>query len=285
MKKNIIRLTESELRSIIKEAVKQNLNEIGETEKGQRALGALSARKKLARNPDSKIYRIYKKAEQARGGDNWDVLSYPNGTIEEVNPLYPAYAYGYKEYLDSHPDEMAKYYQMKESTKLSEGMNDDPNDTHYAVHKPSGKIVFSWDYSGYDNSELRMWKKDYFYQDLLDMEIPFKDIAIWTRNNCIKKGIDPSDDANWTNSIVTEAFSDIVQHNHIMANNKDMYDAYVLIDNSDEALIGNYNDMNDAIEDADYYARNNKYGSYSVVGCIGNEYDLNDEKSIIYTAE
>lgn len=215
MKKNIIRLTETELRSIIKEAVKQNLNEIGETKMGQKALGTLTGRKKC----------------------------------------------------------------------LSEGMNDDPNDTHYAVHKPSGKIVFSWDYSGYDNSELRMWKKDYFYQDLLDMEIPFKDIAIWTRNNCIKKGIDPSDDANWTNSIVTEAFSDIVQHNHIMANNKDMYDAYVLIDNSDEALIGNYNDMNDAIEDADYYARNNKYGSYSVVGCIGNEYDLNDEKSIIYTAE
>jgi hypothetical protein len=209
-KQNIIRLTESELRSMIQEAVKQNLNEIGETEKGQRALGALAARKKLAYQPTSNISKY---AEKARGGDNWKLLSYPNGTIEGVNPLYPSFIKGYKDYLDSHPDEITSYYKMKE-----------PSKRHL------------------------------------------------------------SDEANWTNNIVTEAFSDIVQHNHIMANNEDMYDAYVLIDNSDDALIGNYNDMNDAIEDADYYARNNKYGSYSVVGCIDNTYDLNDEKSIIYTA-
>jgi hypothetical protein len=268
---------------------------------------------------------------------------------------------------------------IKESVKkiLLEGKNDVPNNTHYAIHIPSGKIIFSWDYNGYDGSELRMWKKDYFYQDLLHMDIPFKHIVIWSRNNCIKNGIDPSDDSNWSNNVVNEsytlslsnsgkegfnnmmnftkalndlqqngevelfmnignfqtihgniekegdsymvyadkgfkklcatphdsilmfkqycetianqsnqmneAFSDLVQHNHIMANNKDMYDAYVLIDNSDESILGNYHDMNDAIEDADYYANRNKYGSYSVVGCIDDEYDLDDERSIIYT--
>lgn len=237
---------------------------------------------------------------------------------------------------------------------LSEGQNDEPNGTHYAIHKPSGKILFSWDYSGYDGSELRAFKKDYFYQDLIDMEIDPKNIAILTRNACIKRGIDPSDDLNWTNNIVseakrepkrfniggadyeatnvkrggaihpgfrwkdheshnpekskqyrmrkdgyryaadyagkpealhrnlTEAFSDLVQTNHIMANNKDIYDAYVLIDNYDESLLGTYNHQDDAIEDAQDLEMQNKYGSYTVVGCVGNEYDLDDEKSVVY---
>lgn len=110
MKKNIIHITESELKKIIKESIKQRLNEIGETKRGQRALGALAARKKLSHKPFSKIDKY---AENARGGDNWDILSYPNGTIEGVNPLYPAYAKGYKEYLDSHPDEVTSYYKTK----------------------------------------------------------------------------------------------------------------------------------------------------------------------------
>jgi hypothetical protein len=108
--KRTIRLTESDLKRMIKESVSKILNEFGETERGQKALGALAARKKLAHQPISKIDKY---AEKARGGDNWDVLSYPNGTIEGVNPLYPAYANGYKEYLDSHPDEHTSYHKTK----------------------------------------------------------------------------------------------------------------------------------------------------------------------------
>lgn len=85
---------------------------------------------------------------------------------------------------------------------------------------------------------------------------------------------------------INEAFSDLTQVNHIMAtNNKDIYDAYVIIDNSDYALIGTYDNLYDAIEDADELSYKNKYGSYSVVGCIGDEYDLDDEKSIVYTTK
>lgn len=46
MNKNRIRLTESQLHRVIKESVKNVLNEIGNTIDGQIALGALSARKK-----------------------------------------------------------------------------------------------------------------------------------------------------------------------------------------------------------------------------------------------
>ena len=85
---------------------------------------------------------------------------------------------------------------------------------------------------------------------------------------------------------INEAFSDLTQVNHIMAtNSKDIYDAYVIIDNSDYALIGTYDNLYDAIEDADELSYKNKYGSYSVVGCIGDEYDLEDEKSIEYTTK
>ena len=45
MNKKLIRLTESDLHRIVKESVNKIINEIGDTEKGQRALGALTAAK------------------------------------------------------------------------------------------------------------------------------------------------------------------------------------------------------------------------------------------------
>ena len=65
----------------------------------------------------------------------------------------------------------------------------------------------------------------------------------------------------------------------------DIYNSYVIIDNSDEALLGTYYHKQDAIDDANEFARQNKYGSYSVVGCIGGEYDLDNEEDIIYVAD
>ena len=89
---------------------------------------------------------------------------------------------------------------------------------------------------------------------------------------------------NMVQNIINEAFSDLYQPNHIMANNKNIYDYYVVINNSDQSLVGNFQYEEDAIDEANECALNDRYGSYSVVGCVGNEYDLDDEKSIIYTA-
>lgn len=44
MNKKLIRLTESDLHRIVKESVNKILNEIGDTERGQYALGAVQAR-------------------------------------------------------------------------------------------------------------------------------------------------------------------------------------------------------------------------------------------------
>ena len=82
---------------------------------------------------------------------------------------------------------------------ICEGMNDEPQNTHYAIHIPSNKIVFSWDYNGYDTDELRQFKKDYFIVDLLDMGMNPKECTILTRKGCARRGIDPTNDADWTN--------------------------------------------------------------------------------------
>lgn len=88
---------------------------------------------------------------------------------------------------------------------LKEGQNDNPSNTHYAIHKPTNKIVFSWDYSGYDPAELRQYKKDYFLTDLIDMGMDSKEITVWTRRNCMNKGIDPTNDSNWSNYPLVES--------------------------------------------------------------------------------
>lgn len=96
---------------------------------------------------------------------------------------------------------------IMESVKriLKEGHNDEPSNTHYAIHKPTKKIVFSWDYNGYDAYELGQYRKDYFVNDLVDMGMNPKEIAVWTRRTCMAQGIDPTDDRNWSNYPMTES--------------------------------------------------------------------------------
>lgn len=60
------------------------------------------------------------------------------------------------------------------------------------------------------------------------------------------------------------------------------YDAYVLVDESDGAILGNYTkDMSnpsydpymEAVNDAKQKESTNKFGDYSVYGCIDDDYD------------
>ena len=108
MAKQLIRLTESDLHKIVKESVGKIINEIGDTPKGQRGLGALHARKVLRNNDLSDD--IYNHAQNARGGDKYD----NRGNNE--NPLYHDYANGYIDYLNSHPDE----YMANKRKRMSE---------------------------------------------------------------------------------------------------------------------------------------------------------------------
>lgn len=86
---------------------------------------------------------------------------------------------------------------------LMEGINNSASEnggyTHYAVSKTSGKIVNGWDYEGYEPSELRQFKKDYFIDDLKDMGFNPKNVKILTLKGLQREGIDPNDDNNWSN--------------------------------------------------------------------------------------
>ena len=74
------------------------------------------------------------------------------------------------------------------------------DDTHFAILKPINKIIFSWDYSGYDNSELREFKKDYFMDDIVDMGFNPKEVKILTKAACLRQGINPEDESCWDNA-------------------------------------------------------------------------------------
>ena len=89
MRKNIIRLTESQLHSIIKESVKNVLKEIGDTIDGQIELGALSARKKGFKGYNS--------------GEANDIDDYASRQANKSeNPSRLTHAYN-DSYLASHP--------------------------------------------------------------------------------------------------------------------------------------------------------------------------------------
>lgn len=81
-----------------------------------------------------------------------------------------------------------------------ESFQNNQNYTHFAVSKKSGKILNGWDYSEYDPSELRQFKKDYFDIDMQDYGFDPKSYKIVTGKYLLRQGVDPDDNSNWTNN-------------------------------------------------------------------------------------
>lgn len=114
MNKKLIRLTESDLHKIVKESVKRIINEIGDTEKGQRALGALQARKVI--NADGETVDDFFDNQAKEGGKIYNYAKHNRASLgndsdeygNTINPLYKSYGQGYTDYLNSHPEELAK---------------------------------------------------------------------------------------------------------------------------------------------------------------------------------
>ena len=184
--KNIIRLTESDLHDLVEEAVKQYITEIGDTKKGQRWLGM------AARNVRAKAMDAFKRGDfesakkfnerernidsKAMENDNIeDRTGYGNGWIEQSNRI------------SSQKDEENSF-------------QNNQNYSHFAVNKATHKIVNGWDYSEYDPSELKQFKKDYFINDLIDYDLDPKQYKIVTSKYLLRQGIDPNDNNNWANS-------------------------------------------------------------------------------------
>ena len=68
MNKKLIRLTESDLHKIVKEAINKILNEVGDTEDGQHLLGRLAAKKSTSGDLDG-YYDVSDYAKEKRNGN------------------------------------------------------------------------------------------------------------------------------------------------------------------------------------------------------------------------
>lgn len=88
----------------------------------------------------------------------------------------------------------------EETIEEGETFQNNQNYSHFAVNKATNKIVNGWDYSEYDPSELRQFKKDYFDVDMVDYGFNPKDYKIVTGKFLLRQGIDPNDNNNWANS-------------------------------------------------------------------------------------
>lgn len=121
---------------------------------------------------------------------------------DSVEPEYEDSIYNDKQ--QNHFDNMNSRRKMHHKmTQKHESLNesfDESNYTHFAVNKKTNLIVNGWDYSDYDNSELRAYADDYFWDDMRDYEFNPKEYRILSRKGCLKLGINPDDMDNcWSN--------------------------------------------------------------------------------------
>ena len=84
---------------------------------------------------------------------------------------------------------------------INEGILADKNYTHFAVNKNTGKLLEAWNYKGIDADELRQYKKDYFFNDIKELDLPLKtnEIKIVTKGILVREGINPEDINAWDN--------------------------------------------------------------------------------------
>jgi hypothetical protein len=103
--KQVIRLTEGDLHRIINECVNEALNEIGDTERGQYALGSVCARnhkkyRDCYNNYDPNASKYYKTMNDASDIAHNSRLA-ADGDIEQARRMVNAYAKGSRNYMSS----------------------------------------------------------------------------------------------------------------------------------------------------------------------------------------
>lgn len=87
---------------------------------------------------------------------------------------------------------------------------------------------------------------------------------------------------------IKEAFSDVYQPHNFADPNKDYYEGFVIVDGT-RAVLGHYDNYEEAVEDAKQLAKFNKYGTYEVYGCYKNEYalkeDYPEDNTLVYSTD
>lgn len=212
MKKEIVRLTEADLHKMIMESAKRVLKEMGRFDSdldadeiyGDRA--DREYRQSIADKLHQEEWEMKnRRLRQKYPGKSpeWyeamiDIFESKNSKKKELNEWNGSDELEWEEKmagsrLDDDDDESSP---MEEA----ESFQNNQNYSHFAVNKATNKIVNGWDYSEYDPSELRQFKKDYFDVDMIDYGFNPKDYKIVTSKFLLRQGIDPNDNNNWANS-------------------------------------------------------------------------------------
>ena len=89
-------------------------------------------------------------------------------------------------------------------------------------------------------------------------------------------------------NVMNEAFSDVYQPHNFSDPNKDYYNGYVIVDGT-RAVLGQYDNYEEAVADAKEMARQNKYGTYEVYGCDKDGYALEEDyledNTLVYSTD
>jgi hypothetical protein len=181
MGKNILRLTETDLHRMVIESAKRVLKEMGRYDSD------LDADEIYGDRVDREYRQsIADKLHQ----EEWEMRN------RRLREKYPGKS---QEWYEAMID---TFYENKKSKKTikEETFQNNQGYSHFAVNKATNKIVNGWDYSEYDPSELRQFKKDYFDADMVDYGFNPKDYKIVTGKFLLRQGIDPNDNNNWANS-------------------------------------------------------------------------------------
>ena len=180
MNKNIFRLTEGDLRKLVMESVKNILRE-------------WDADEYEGRMTDMYDDRAYQEDLHARREKQ--IEDYYQDKYRRLVQKYPGKSREwYEAMVDIFENKNSKETIKEETFQNNQGYS------HFAVNKATNKIVNGWDYSEYDPSELRQFKKDYFDVDMVDYGFNPKDYKIVTGKYLLRQGIDPNDNNNWANA-------------------------------------------------------------------------------------
>ena len=202
MKKGIIRLTEADLHKMIMESAKGVLKEMGRFDSDLDAdeIYGDRADREYRQSMADKLHQ-----------EEWEMKN------RRLRQKYPGKSpEWYEAMIDTFYENKKSKKTIKEAWKQAPWEQTDPvedqgeygvesfknnqNYSHFAVNKATNKIVNGWDYSEYDPSELRQFKKDYFDVDMVDYGFNPRDYKIVTGKYLLRQGIDPDDNNNWANS-------------------------------------------------------------------------------------
>lgn len=87
---------------------------------------------------------------------------------------------------------------------------------------------------------------------------------------------------------IKEAFSDYYNVSHFADPNKDYYNGFVIVDGT-RAVVGNYDNYEEAVEDAKEMAHRYKGGTFEVYGCDEDGYaleeDYPEDNTLVYSTD